>query len=77
MNVPNDSKMNGIVTAIGILVLVIGTATGNAYVMFTMVIAALVAVMILSKSSSSWRGVVGVTVAAVTAFAVAYGITRL
>ena len=77
MNDPNDSKLNGIVEAIGILVLVLGTATGNAYVMFAMAIAAIVAVAIFGRKSFSWRAVFGVSVAAVTAFAVAAGITRL
>ena len=72
-----DSTLNGIVTAIGILVLVLGTASGNAYVLFTMAIAAIVAVALFGRKSFSWRVVFGVTVAAVTACAVAFGITRL
>ena len=77
MNAPNESKLDGIVTAIGILVLVLGTATGNAYVMLAMAIAAIVAVAIFGRKSFSWPAVFGVTVAAVTAFAVAFGVNRL
>lgn len=77
MNIPNDTKLNGIVTAIGIIVLLLGTATGNAYVMFIMAIAAIVAVAIFGRKSLSWGAVFGMTVAVVTAFAVAFGITRL
>ena len=76
MNAPNDSKFNEILTAIGILVLVLGTATGNAYVMLAMGIAAIAAVAIFGRKSFSWPAVFGVTAAAVVAFAVAFGITR-
>ena len=76
MNAPNESKLDGIVTAIGILVLVLGTATGNAYVMLAMAIVALVAMAILGRKSLSWRAMFVATVTAVTAFAVAFGITR-
>lgn len=76
MNTPNDSKLNGILTAIGIIVLLVGTATGNAYVMFALAIAAIVPVAIFGRKSFSWRALFGMTVAAVTAFAVAFGITK-
>jgi hypothetical protein len=76
MNAPNESKLNGILTAMGILVLLLGTATGNAYVMLAMAIAALVAVAIFRRKSLSWRAWFGMTVAWVMAFAVAFGITR-
>ncbi len=76
MNAPNDSNLNGILTAIGIIVLLVGTATGNAYVMLAMAIAALVAVAIFARESLSWRACFGMTVAAVMAFALAFGITR-
>jgi len=76
MNAPKESKLDGILTAIGLLVLVIGTATGNAYVMFAMAIGALVAVAIFGRNSFSWRALFGVTVAAATAFAFAFGTTR-
>jgi hypothetical protein len=77
MNTANDSKLNGIVEAIGILVLVLGTATGNAYVMFAMAIAAIVALAIFGSNSFSWRAAFAMSVAAVTAFAMAFGIARL
>jgi hypothetical protein len=77
MNAPNDSKLNEMVTAIGILVLVLGTATGNAYVMFAMAIVALVAVAIVGRKSFGWRALLGVTVATVTAIAVAFGVSQV
>jgi hypothetical protein len=76
MNSPNDSKLNGILTAIGIIVLLLGAATGNAYVMFAVAIAAIVGVAICGRKSFRWPVLFGMTVAAVTAFAVAFGITK-
>jgi uncharacterized membrane protein len=75
MNTANDSRMNGIVAAIGIIVLLLGTATGNAYVMFAMASVAIITVAIFGRKSFSWRALFAVTVAAMTAFAVAVGIT--
>jgi hypothetical protein len=76
MSTPNDSKVNGILTAIGILVLLLSAATGNAYVMFTVAIAAVVAVAIFGRKSFGWPVLFGVTAAAVTAVAVVVGITK-
>ena len=75
MNTANESRMNGFVEAVGIMVLMLGTATGNAYVMLAMAVAAIVAVAILGRTSLSWRALFGMAVAAVTAFALAIGIT--
>jgi hypothetical protein len=76
MNIPNDSRLNGILTAVGIMVLLLGCATGNAYVMFAAAIAAIVAVAIFGRKSFRWRVLFGMAVAAVTAVAVVVGITR-
>ena len=75
MNTANESRMNGVVEAIGIMVLVLGTATGNAYVMLAMAVAAIVAVAIFGRKSLGWRALFGMAVAAVAAFALAIGIT--
>jgi hypothetical protein len=77
MNAADNSKLNGIVTALGILVLVIGTASGNAYVMLAMAVAALAGIAIVSRRAMGWRALVAMTAAAATAFAVAIGITSL
>jgi len=69
--------LSGIVTALGVLVLVLGTATGNAYVMFAAAIAAIIAVAIFGRKSLSWHVVFGMAVVTVAAFAFAFGITKV
>ena len=61
---------DGIVTAIGVLVLVIGTATGSAYVMLGMAVAGLVLSAILYRGNFKHRA--GLVVLAATAAAVAF-----
>jgi hypothetical protein len=46
MDTTNKQKMSGIVAVIGLIVLLLGTATGNAYVMLLMAAVALTAVTI-------------------------------
>jgi hypothetical protein len=75
MNAPNASKRNGILMAIGIIVLLLGAATGNAYVMFAVAIAALVAVAIFGRQSFRWSVLFGMMAAAATAIAVVIVIT--
>jgi O-antigen ligase len=50
----SDSQKDGIVAAIAVLVLLVGTATGNAYLMLAMAIAALLVISILVRQSL-WR----------------------
>jgi drug/metabolite transporter (DMT)-like permease len=76
MNTANDSKLNDILVALGIMVLVLGTATGNAYVMFAMAVAAIAAVAIFGRRAISWRAWFGAMVAAVTAVAVVFGLAK-
>jgi hypothetical protein len=57
----------GIVTAIGVLILVIGAATGNAYAMLAMAAAGLVLCAILYRGS--YKGGTGLVLLAATATA--------
>ena len=76
MNTANDSKLNDMLPAVGIMVLLLGTATGNAYVMFAMAVAAIVAVAIFGRRAIRWRAWFGAIAAAATAFAVAFGLAK-
>ena len=71
------TRQDGIVTAIGVLVLLLGTATGNAYVMLAMSIVAigLIAVFFRQRLKRSLSFVM--IVAAMTAAVVAFAVTKL
>ena len=72
----SDLDRNGIVGAIGVLVLLIGTATGNAYVMFPMAIVALLVTTVLVRQRL-WRNVLLATFAAAIAALAVVAITKL
>lgn len=76
MNTPSHPNMDGIVTAIGIGVLLLGAATGSAYVMFVLAVVGMLAVAILAPGRIGWRGLFCAAIAATTAAAVACGISR-
>jgi hypothetical protein len=76
MNKPNSRK-DGIVTAIGVLVLVIGTATGNAYVMLALAVVALVVLAVFFRKRVGRTALLAMAVSAVTVAAVAAAITKL
>lgn len=71
----NAPKLNGIALATGLLVLVLGTATGNAYVMLAMAVTALVGLTIFHRHSRNWALILAGGVAALAAFALAFGVT--
>ena len=63
------TQRDGIVTAIAVLVLVIGTATGNAYAMLAMAVAGLALSVVLYRRHFTGRTALVVLTAAVVAFA--------
>ena len=67
----NKLRKNSIVTAIGILVLVIGTATGSAYAMLAMAAVGLTLIAISYRQELGWNELWLMAVAAVTASAIA------
>ena len=71
------SSKSGIVTAIGVLVLLLGTATGNAYVLLVMSIVALAVIGIFYRHELSRIAWMVMLVAVATAVAVAFAITKL
>ena len=71
-----NSRKDGIVTAIGVLVLLLGTATGNAYAMLVMAIIALAVIAIFYRQRLSRNVLLVILTAAVTAATVAIGITN-
>ena len=73
----SNSLKNGIVAAIGLLVLLIGTATGNAYVMLAMAIIALLAITMLVREHLRGNVLFAIFATAVAAFVVAMAIAKL
>jgi hypothetical protein len=70
------SRKSGIVTAIGIVVLLLGTATGNAYAMLAMAVVALVMIAALYREElgrNAWLAMV-LALTAGTAAAIALAI---
>jgi hypothetical protein len=74
---PSESRNDGIVATIGLLVLLLGTATGNAYAMLAMAIVAIVIVVIFFRQRVARHAWLLTGVAASVAAVVAIAITRL
>ena len=70
-----ETRKDGLVVAISILVLVIGTATGNAYAMFGISLAALVLVGLWYRKRIGSGAILITSLAAVTAMAIAFVLT--
>ncbi|MCA9077692.1 MAG: hypothetical protein KDA93_21880 [Planctomycetaceae bacterium] len=70
----NQTLKDGIVTAIGLLVLLIGTSTGNALVLLVMSLVGLVGMLIVDRQRwgrTTWLAMTAsATIAAVTAIAI-------
>ncbi len=79
MNSPpaTESRKDSIVTAIGVLVLLLGTATGNAWVMLAMSVVALAVMAVLYRRGPGRNTIRVILVAAATAFVVAFAVSRL
>jgi hypothetical protein len=79
MNPPpvTDSRKDTITAAIGVLVLLLGTATGNAWAMLAMSVVALVVMTVLYRRGPGRNTIRVILVAAATAFVVAIAISRL
>jgi hypothetical protein len=72
-----ESRRDSIAAAIGVLVLLIGTATGNAYAMLAMSVVALAVMVVLYRRGLSRNMIRAIIVAAATAIVVAIAISRL
>jgi hypothetical protein len=79
MNPPpvTDSRKDTIAAAIGVLVLLLGTATGNAWAMLAMSVVALAVMVILYRRGPGRNTIRVILVAAATAFVVAIAVSRL
>jgi hypothetical protein len=80
MNQPTpvtDSRKDSIAAAIGVLVLLIGTATGNAYAMLAMSVVALAVMVILYRRGLSRNMIRAIIVAAAMAIVLAIAVSRL
>ena len=73
----SESRNDGIVTAIAVLVLMLGTATGNAYAMFVMGSFALVILAVFFRQRAGKHVWLLTGVAAAVAAVMAIAITRL
>ncbi|HWB10264.1 MAG TPA: hypothetical protein VG826_13620 [Pirellulales bacterium] len=73
---PSSLDRNGIVVAVGVLVLLIGTATGNAYLMLAMAVVALLVTTVLVRQRL-WYHVLLATFAAVIAALAVLAIMKL
>jgi O-antigen ligase len=73
----SNSHKNGIVAAIGVLVLLIGTATGNAYLMLAMAIVALLVCAILLRQRLRRNVLLAVFAAAAIGAVVVVAFTKL
>lgn len=71
-----DSRKGGLVAAIGVFVLLLGTATGNAHAMLIMAMIALVVISIIYRQQLDRNALVATIVAAAVATAVAIAIAR-
>lgn len=67
---PSNSHENGIVASIGVLVLLIGTATGNAYVMLAMAVVALPVMTVLMRQRLQRNVLLAMFAAAIAAVVV-------
>lgn len=75
---PNqDSKRDEIITAIGLLVLLIGTATGNAIAMLTMAIVTLAVIAVFFRHRIGQKALLTIVAATSVSFAVAMIIANL
>jgi hypothetical protein len=72
-----DSRKDSIIAVIGVLVLLIGTATGNAWAMLAMSVVALVVMAVLYRRGLGRNMIRAIIVAAATAFVVAIAVSRL
>jgi hypothetical protein len=70
-----ETRRDGLLVAIALFALLIGTATGNAYAMFGISLAALVLVTIWYRKWISSGALLITSLAAVTAFAIAFVLT--
>jgi len=79
MNTPpvTNSRTDSIAAAIGVLVLLIGTATGNAWAMLTMAVVALAALAVMYRRGIGRNLVRAMILAAATAIVVAIAISRI
>jgi hypothetical protein len=64
---PTDSRSDDILGAIAVVVLLIGTATGSAYVMLAMSVTALVVLALFHRQRIGTGAILAAFVAAVTA----------
>jgi hypothetical protein len=72
---PTESRVDSVFGAIAVSVLLIGTATGNAYAMLGMSVAALVGMMVFARRRLVKGGLFPALVAAVIAALVAIALT--
>ncbi len=72
-----SSHRDEIVTAIGVLALLIGTATGNAIAMLTIAIVAFAVISIIHRRKIGLKVLIAVTIAASIGCAVAMTISNL
>jgi hypothetical protein len=70
------SRKEGIVTAIGVLVLLLGTATGNAYAMLAMAVVALATITVFYGEELGRKILLAMALAAGIATVVALAIAR-
>jgi len=79
MNAPpvTNSRTDSIAAAIGVLVLLIGTATGNAWAMLAMAVVALAALAVMYRRGIGRNIVRAMILAAATAIVVAIAISRI
>ena len=73
MNTTTDTNVrrDGVITAIGIIVLLIATATGNAFAMLAAALVALAAIAIVFRNKSGSRILAAIATALVVGIAVA------
>lgn len=73
---PVDSRKDGIVTAICVLVFLVSTATGSAYVMFIVSIVTLALMTLFYRERLGRMPLLALGVAAVAAFFAAYAVMK-
>jgi hypothetical protein len=74
MNWTRPARKDGIVAAIGVLVLLLGTATGNAYSMLAIALIGLGVLALFYRQTVGRNALVALTVAAAAAIAVVIAI---
>jgi hypothetical protein len=72
-----DSRKDSFIAAIGVLVLLLGAATANAWAMLAMSVVALAVMVALYRRGPGRNMIRAIIVAAATAFVVAFAISRL